>query len=561
MSKTHSEGTPESVIIAGAGPVGLLLACELGSRGIPVTVLEPQSELLRHPKANNFAARTMEIFRKQGISRTIRDQGGLPRNRATDIGYFTTMTGRELHRIPWASPDEAQRNPDPLWPTPEPTFRTTQMVVEPALLAHARTYPSVTIHFNFGLVDFEQDAEGVTVTAKHSATGKTETLRALYLVGCDGGRSRVREILGIELAGEGGLNQQFMGGPMQATYLRAPTLLSIFPHGDTWMNWTMSPRGRGIVVLINPEKSEFLVHFQLAPKETADADSFDKHFEAIVGQRIPYEIISTSPWRAGLGLVAEHYRQGRCFLAGDALHLFTPTGGMGVNTGIDDAFNLGWKLAMVCKGIAAPTLLDSYEIERRPIGKRNTGFALRFARNAGGCPISEHLCEDGPAGDAARAETAAYLEKYMRFEFVTPGFQFGARYDGSPIVIGDDGIPPADEPNLYIPSGVPGGRLPHVWLRDGTSLFDNLGREFTLICLGSGEDPSAWETTAAELLGGISVLRLSNELELHELIGGNAVLVRPDQHIAWRGSLANADPHEILATVSGGKVAVTTPAE
>lgn len=545
----------QSVTIAGAGPVGLVLACELGVRGIPVTVLEQQGEHLRHPKANNFSARTMEIFRRHDLSQTIRSQGGLPRDRATDIGYFTSMTGGwELHRVPWPSTADSENIHDPLWPTPEPVFRTTQMKVEPVLLQHARTFPSVNIRFGVGATGIKEDAEGVVVTALNSVTGETETIRSDYVVGCDGGRSTIRELLNIQLAGEGGLNQEFLGGAMQATYFRAPTLLSLFPHRDTWMHWIMSPMGRGIVVLINAAEAEFLVHFQLAPGDTAGPELFDERFAAMVGQKIPYEIISSAVWRAGLGLVAERYRKGRCFLAGDALHLFTPTGGMGVNTGIEDAFNLGWKLAHVCQGLASPQLLDSYEVERKPIGVRNTGFALSFARNAGGCPVSRHICEDGPEGEAARAETSAYLARCIDLEFVNPGLQLGARYDGSPIVIGDGAPPPPDRSDKYVPSGVPGGRLPHVWLRDGSSLYDHLGQEFTLICLARDEDVSTWRQAGRDLLGGLDVVHLPDESELGELIAARAALVRPDQHIAWRGNPSEVDAHAILSTAIGSSM-------
>jgi len=264
-------------------------------------------------------------------------------------------------------------------------------------------------------------------------------------------------------------------------------------------------------------------------------------------------VISSAPWRAGIGLVAEHYGKGRCFLVGDAVHLFTPTGGFGLNTGIEDAFNLGWKLAAVCKGSAGSFLLDSYEIERHPIGQRNTRYALELAQNNGACPVSTALDDDGPSGQAARAATTAHLKQFARREFDTPGVQLGARYDDSPIVIPVNEAAPPDSPNTFIPSSVPGGRLPHAWLSDGRALFDALGAEFTLVGFNiAAVDAEAWGVAANSLRIDLTVLDLGRESALAD-IGPDCLLVRPDQHIAWRGKAGRADPESILRVATGSE--------
>lgn len=541
------------VTIVGAGPVGLLLACELGRRGVPVLVIEERLQLLRHPKANTQSARSMEIYRKLGISRQIRDNG-LPSDRRTDVGYFTQLFGRELFRVPLPTSAEAEamaRTGDPRWLTPEPQFRMTQMALEPVLLERARSFPSVKIRFGWRAAALAQDDRGVALTIEDAENGEQRVVKSDYLAGCDGGKSFVRKSLGIRFLGEGGLEMHFLGGRMLATYFRAPALLERFPHADTWMHWVMQPAGRSILLVIDPAAHEFLVHFQLKPDENVADVDFPARLTAILGESVPHEVISSAEWRAGMGLVAERYSAGRCFLVGDAIHLFTPTGGFGLNTGIEDAFNLGWKLAMVCNGIADAAMLDSYEIERRPVGLRNTGYALQLAQSNGRCPVSPALDDEGPEGEAARAATIEHLRSFAWREFDTPGIQLGARYDQSPLIIKEEASIPPDSPTEYSPSGIPGGRLPHVWLQDGTSLFDRLGRDFTLISLGTNREADAWATAAAEIDVELTILHLNAEATLADILGADYILVRPDQHIAWRGGEQTEKPEQILRTALG----------
>ena len=238
-------------------------------------------------------------------------------------------------------------------------------------------------------------------------------------------------------------------------------------------------------------------------------------------------------------------------LCGDAAHLFTPTGGFGMNTGIDDAANLAWKLAAVVQGWGGEGLLDTYETERRPIAQRNTSAAHRFARSVGEVPVAAEMEEDSEAGAAARRAASAYLSTFGE-EFASIGVQLGARYDASPLIASDE-TPPTDDPAVYTPSACPGGRAPHVWLASGRSLFDALGPGFTLLCLRAPGDDAHRLRVAARQRGVPLTLVGITVPEARELYGRNYALVRPDQHVAWRGDRVPNDAESLLDRVTGAR--------
>jgi hypothetical protein len=242
------------------------------------------------------------------------------------------------------------------------------------------------------------------------------------------------------------------------------------------------------------------------------------------------EVLARDTWTAGHALVAERFAQGRIFIGGDAAHLFTPTGGLGYNTAVEDAVNLGWKLAAVLKGRASPRLLESYEAERRPLAVRNTTYARRFADSLGNFEPVAEIEDDTLQGEAARRRAGEYLEAHGRTEFNIPGITFGGRYDGSPAIVPDGTTPPPDTANAYVPSACPGGRAPHAWLGESFSLYDRFGFEWTLLCLGGARGADAPDLT---------VVTLQNE-EARDLYGADYALIRPDQIVAWRGNDAAA---------------------
>lgn len=281
----------------------------------------------------------------------------------------------------------------------------------------------------------------------------------------------------------------------------------------------------------------------------------------VLGAEVSVEIINRSPWLAGYTLVAERMRGGRMFIAGDAAHLFTPTSGMGYNTSIDDAVNLGWKLAAVLRGWGSEALLNSYEDERRPIAQRNTAFAREMADSLGRELVPAELEAPGPQGEAAREAVRHQFQTHAHREFNIPGIQLGLRYTGSPIVASEAERPPPDEPNLYVPSGHPGGRAPHVAAADGSSIHDHFGRDFTLLSLGSASpaEDRAWLASAAALDMPLSCLHWPDPAA-RALYGADRVLIRPDHHIAWRGPVGTGAEAVLRhATARGGKLTADLP--
>jgi hypothetical protein len=253
-----------------------------------------------------------------------------------------------------------------------------------------------------------------------------------------------------------------------------------------------------------------------------------------MGREFPFEVIGTEEWTAGYTLIAEHYGRGRVFLAGDAAHLFTPTAGQGYNTSVDDVANLSWKLAAVCQGWGGPRLLATYESERRPIAERNTRFARSVAKFWHGFQLPPELEDDGPAGAAARAELGKRLCAFGMGEYGIPGIHFGVYYGGSPIVFTEPGEGPKDDPHHYTPRAWPGARAPHLWLEEGVALFDRFGRDFTLLRLDPRAPTRAFE--AAAHAHGVPLTVLDDgRAETRTLYEQDLVLIRPDQHVAWRG--------------------------
>jgi hypothetical protein len=317
------------------------------------------------------------------------------------------------------------------------------------------------------------------------------------------------------------------------------------------MNVTFNRERRAFMAAVDG-KGEFAFHTQLRTHENESEITHDRAvamFRAAVGAPIDIEILSRGTWTAGFALVAERFRHGRVFIAGDAAHLFTPTGGLGYNTAVEDAVNLGWKLAAVARGQASAGLLDSYEAERQPIAARNTRFAKAFADSIGTFAPVPEIEDDGAEGERARRAAGEYLANHGKSEFNIPGITFGSRYDGSPIVFDDGTPPPSDEANVYMPCAKPGGRAPHVWLADGTSLYDNFGFEWTLLRLSNETKCDGLIAAAARAGIDLTVLDIAAD-GVRDIYGADLVLVRPDQIVAWRADAAS-DPEAILSRVLG----------
>lgn len=516
--------TDTQVLIAGGGPAGLVLALELGVCGVACVLLNDSPHTARHPKANAVSSRTMEHMRRHGISDRLRDRG-LAEDHPTDLTYFTSLTGHEIGRFRQPSRAEAMAEAKAgtgSWASAEPPLRCSQIFLEEELKAKADTLNSVDMRFGWKLTAFNDHEDHVSATTENAETGDVGEITARFLVGCDGGNSLVRKSLGIELEGESGVVRPMMGGPMYAAYFRVTEEPDWLPERRAWQYWMHTPELRGLLVHVDSDRL-FLFHF--AMQDGVDGADPTSLIHRAVGREFPLEVISSVNWNAGHSLVAQTYRKGNVFIAGDAVHLFTPTGGMGMNTGVDDAANLGWKLAAVLCGEGGEALLDSYEAERRPIGVRNVNFARGFADSVGNVEIPVSISADTADGAAERARLKAHFEHHAEFEFIIPGAFLGLRYEDSPVIAYDGAEPPLDHPNDYTPNAIPGSRAPHVWLGDD-ALFDRLGPGFTLVRFGGVQ---------GDLGPDITVLDVA-DAAARDLYGADYVLIRPDQHIAWRGN-------------------------
>ncbi len=541
------------VLIAGGGPCGLMLANELGRRGVRALLVDAKPGTAFNPQANATQARTMEHFRRLGFAHEVRALG-LPPDHPTDIAYFTRYTGHELARIRLPTAAQAVeriRTMTGSWSAAELPHRVSQKYVEQVLLRQARLQPSADLRYGWTLDSFEDTGAGVEAMVRPN-DGEPVRVRSKFLVGADGARSMVRRALGIQWGGVTGVQREFMGGKMFAVYLKAPAFLSALPHPQAWMYVSVNHERRAFMAAVDGV-SEFAFHAALRPGEDADRwteDDARRVFAEAVGREVPIEILSMGTWLAGHALVAQAFGRGRVLIGGDAAHLFTPTGGLGYNTAVEDAVNLGWKLAAVLKGVAPHSLLESYEAERKPVAERNTAYARRFADSVGLFTAGPLLDEDSTAGERERRRASEYLDAHAKLEFNIPGVTFGGRYDGSPVIVPDGTRPPPDEPNQYQQTACPGGRPPHAWMDDGRSLFDLFGPEWTLLALGAQEpDTTPFETAAAKRGLDLRVLRLPAD-SLRELYEAPLALIRPDQIVAWRGADASKAV-EVMSRVVG----------
>jgi 2-polyprenyl-6-methoxyphenol hydroxylase-like FAD-dependent oxidoreductase len=532
------------VLIAGGGPCGLMLAIELGRRGIRTLLVDAKPGTAFNPQANATQARTMEHFRRLGFANEIRALG-LPPDHPTDIAYLTRYARHELARISLPTAAEAVQKIKTMggaWSAAELPHRVSQKFVEQVLRRHAEKPGCSDIRYGWALDDFEESEQGVTARVRPTEGSSTQRVNARFLVGADGARSAVRHRLGISWGGETDIQREFMGGKMFAVYLRAPQLLSLLKHPKAWMYVAVNEQRRAFMASVDGV-SEYAFHAALKPGENADdwteADA-RRVFAEAVGTDTPIEILSMGTWLAGHALVAQQFQCGRVFIAGDAAHLFTPTGGLGYNTAVEDAVNLAWKLASVVKGQSPLALLDTYELERQPLALRNTAYARHFADSIGLFVAKPELDDDTAQGQAEREVASEYLNRHARLEFNIPGVTFGGRYDHSPIIMHDGAALPRDEPNTYTHTASPGGRPPHAWLDDGRSLYDLFHSEWTLLALGPAPPETQAFTEAAKVLGIDLQVILVQQRELLNLYEAPLALIRPDQIVAWRGDRADA---------------------
>lgn len=530
------------VMIAGGGPVGLSLGLALSHFGLRCHVAEINATTTRSPKMDVTNCRSMELFRALGIAEQLRDSA-VPRNHNMDVSWVTSMSGHEIHRFPYRSVDEANEHfravNDGSCPR-EPNMRISQIELEPLLRDILMTRAQATIQYGRGVERFEQDGEGVTTTIRDATDGSVETIRSRYLAGCDGGRSIVRQQLGIGLEGVTGTRPRYM------VHFRSTDIDVLQRWGPAW-HYQSPVHG---VLICQDDKEMWTLQAPIpADTDPADIDPSDL-LTAFLGTRIDAEILQANPWVAHL-LVADQYRGGRVFLAGDSAHQYIPTGGYGMNTGVGDAFDLAWKLAAFEQGWGGDTLLDSYENERRPVGLRNRDASRFHAETKAGVAgiWRDGLDLPGAEGDRLRAETGSKIAEIGNAENESLGIEMGYRYDASPVIVYDDRPAPQLSDRVYTPGTWPGSRLPSLFLQDGRALHDLLGKGFTLIVCG-GADFGGFEAAAAFRDLPFDVLKLDDP-HARSILDRDLILVRPDHHVAWRAIGPVEDAGAILDHVCG----------
>lgn len=538
--------TTTQVLIAGGGPVGLTLAKVLTRFGIKVMVVERNAATTKYPKMDITNGRSMELFARFGLADALRE-AAVPADHPFDVSWITSLAGHELHRFHYPSPEHSRRKIREIndgTQSREPAMRVSQVEIEPVLKRLAEAEPNAAVRFGWTFEDFAQDDAGVTAILRNSEDDSTETVRCDYLIGCDGGGSRVRKLLDIALDGTPRV------GLFQMVHFRSTARELLQRWGIAWHY--QSPFG---TMIAQNDKDIWTIQARQDPEATPSEIDPSAVLRKFAGVAFDHTVLISNSWTPHL-LLAQSYGRQRVFLAGDAVHQYIPTGGYGMNTGIGDAVDLGWKLAATLRGIGGPGLLASYERERRPVGLRNRDASASHTKVR--IEIMQSYKHDlkGPQPVTAerRDAIAAGIAKLGNAENESWGVEFGYVYHRSPIVAVERDVEPPSDPVRYIPTTMPGARLPSTFLSDGSALFDKLGPWFTLINFG-GSNPESFAAAAAKANIPLQILTL-NEPSLERVYGRDTLLVRPDQHIAWRGSEKSAaDADKVLARTLGWEAA------
>ena len=522
------------VLVVGAGPVGLTTSIALSQHGVRHVVVERHPSTSVAPKARGINARTMEMYRQMGVEDDIR-AAGMPARFGGMILWAESLAGKEINRL---TPGRA--TPAGQAVSPVANCGCSQDLLEPVLRRHAEALAPDSIKFNTELCDLRQEDGGVTGTLKDQLSGATSSFRARYVLAADGTRSFVRDKLGIGRTGEkdiyDSVNVHFRAD-LRPWVDDRPAALYLIEQPDL----------RATFLTVNgADRWGFLVHslsaYGFTKENLTPERCIDLVRQAVGVADLPVEILGINFWNCS-AMVSDSFRAGNVFLVGDAAHETTPSGGFGMNLGVQDAQNLAWKIAAVLHGEADPSLLDSYEAERRPHALEVVHATLLNMQSF----------------DRSRRQSEARLP---RKEFLNErGLIFGARYQ-SPAVVPDGSKPPqvSDPVTEYSPSAHTGCSAPHVWLEvEGRriSTIDLLGRGFVLLAASGG---SFWRSAARQygvpridvrVLGEDIVDSDSSLMAAYGMEEGGAVLVRPDGYVAWRVASKPADPERVLADVFG----------
>lgn len=538
MTDEENMARDAEVIVVGGGPVGLSLALELGRRGIRTIVVEQNERHARQPRAKTTNVRSMEHMRRWGLAGKVREASPLPPGYPSDIVFRTRLFGPPLSVIRNAFHTAREPRDDRF---SEAAQWIPQYKIEGVLREAVLAEPTVSLRAGVRLEGLAVAADGVEATVADTV-GTTSILRADCLVGTDGSRSKVRGLIGARMEGEHAFARNYN------LVIRSPQLREAMAGDRSVMYWLLAP-GAGATAgpMDLGDTWYFMFPVPNGAPEPTEAD-FRRRMEGAFGRDVQPEILTIDPWAAHSLIVDRYSEAGRVFLAGDACHLHPPFGGFGMNLGIADGVDLGWKLAARLRGWGGPRLLDSYEAERRPVHRRVIEEAVANYAVLSPQLSRPGLEDEGPAGDAARAEVGEAIRASKVREFHTLGVVLGSHYSGSPLTVPDGTVPPQADTTRYDPSAHPGCLAPHLWLRDGRSLYDLFGQGFTLLATGEGD--AAPFVAAARAAGVPLDVASPGDERLPALYGAAFALVRPDQHVAWRGDRTD-DAAAILETARG----------
>lgn len=532
------------VLIVGGGPVGFALALDLARRGQRSMVVERDAgtavELLA--KAGTLNERTMEICRGWGIAERIANCG-FPSDYPRDTIYCTGIDGFFMGRDPLHSADE---RPVPPYAA-EMLRKCPQHLFDPLLAAAAVETGLVDVRYGTRYVRLEQDADGVTAWLENA--GGEYAVRAAYVVGCDGGASTVRQDLGISWEGTRLDNSLSL-------MLRIPELWNFHPWGKAERFLFIGPQGT-FANLTMVDGVDIYRLTLVGSQERLDLDLIDMRakVQGALGPDVPFEVLRAVPWwRAQM--LAGQFRRGRVFLAGDAAHTTSPTGGHGLNTGIGDVQDLGWILDAVLSGWGGEQLLDAYEAERRPVALRNASGSTRNYRawlDLG----RDRVCEDSAEGESQRKAVYQAMSASLQQEWHSHGVGLGYRYESSPAIIPDGTPAPADDPTHYRQTARPGHRAPHAWIRRDFSTLDLFGHGFVLLRFPGAPDSAALEHAARRAGVPFKVAAIDDPV-IAALYEAPLVLVRPDGMVAWRGADLPEDAAHMVDVVRGVRSAASS---
>ncbi len=550
------------VLIVGSGPVGLTASILLSCLGIAYRTLERRAVPQPAPAAHVVNARTFEILRQAGVDMAPFNAASKSPADAGFVYWVTKLGGEILGRLPFERQGE-----DVLAFTPTPLRNLSQHRFEPLLLDALRAFGATMPDYGHRWESAEQDADGVTSRVSVAQSGESYEIRSRYLLAADGAGSPVRKWSGIAQLGPERL-QSFVMIHFTAN------LRHLVRHNPGVLYWISDPECQGTFVAHDIDREWVFMHAW--NPESESAESYDKvRCEALVRRAVAsaaldLDIRTVSTWHMTCQ-VAERYRAGRVFLVGDAAHRFPPTGGLGLNTGVQDVHNLVWKLAAVENGLAAPALLDTYESERQPVARYNADQSLQNAMRLMEVPAAMGFNQDI---DVARQQfqqaitdperrdaiSAAIANQAEHFDML--GLQLGYTYETGALLGDDSEKPTAANPvRDFIPSSRPGSRLPHGWLQRGDQQISSLDliavdRPTLLV----GREGQVWVDAARSLGAAIRCVQLGEQVmdekdwwgTVAEMHADGALLVRPDQHVAFRAASAPAN----LSTLLGEALAI-----